>query len=124
MIENILHDLIISRFGTLSAFSAAAGLPVSTLKTILTRGVDRATIKNLKLICSALGLSLDALALGRLAASSSDASEPVDVADALQLLNSRDLLAGGRILSARDKALLLDMIAASVEIVTKQAPDL
>lgn len=124
MIENALHDLIISRYGTMSAFSVAAGLPVSTLKTILTRGLDRATIKNLMLICSTLGLSLDGLAQGRLVSAAADASEPVDVADLLRLFGSRDLVAGGRVLSAREKTLLLDMMSASVEIVKKQAPDL
>ena len=67
-IETELKELILSRFGTMKAFSEKIELPNSTIDSIFRRGVNNASITNIIKICKALEISADALADGRLEA--------------------------------------------------------
>ncbi|WP_312116594.1 helix-turn-helix domain-containing protein [Brevibacillus reuszeri] len=63
----ILAELI-DKKGSRRAFAEEIGLPPTTLQSILTRGVGRASIDNIIKVCRALGISveeLDAMAAGR-----------------------------------------------------------
>ncbi|GIO07979.1 hypothetical protein J31TS6_40070 [Brevibacillus reuszeri] len=63
----ILAELI-DKKGSRRAFAEEIGLPPTTLQSILTRGVGRASIDNIIKVCRALGISveeLDAIAAGR-----------------------------------------------------------
>ncbi|MFE1631246.1 helix-turn-helix domain-containing protein [Brevibacillus reuszeri] len=62
----ILAELI-DKKGSRRAFAEEIGLPPTTLQSILTRGVGRASIDNIIKVCRALGISveeLDAMAAG------------------------------------------------------------
>ena len=61
-IEDNLKDFIIDRYGSLLAFSSSINFPHSTLVGILKRGVHNSSINNIIKICSALNLSVEALA--------------------------------------------------------------
>ena len=67
-IETELKELILSRFGTMKAFSEKIELPNSTIDSIFRRGVNNASITNIIKICKALEISASALADGRLEA--------------------------------------------------------
>ena len=75
-VEDALRELMVSRYGTVKEFSAAAGIPYSTVLTILQRGVNKATIQNINIVCKELKISADALAVGKIEPTSS--SGPVD----------------------------------------------
>lgn len=60
--EEHLSILIESLFETKSNFADAIGMPVSTLNSILRRGINKTTIQNLKLICDGLHISVEQLA--------------------------------------------------------------
>lgn len=61
MIEKEIKNLIIERYGSLVAFSEKAGLPNSTIDSILRRGIGKANVENVMLMCKELQISIDAL---------------------------------------------------------------
>ena len=65
-IEDELRDLIVQRYGTMLNFSQDVGLANSTLSNIMKNGVDKTSLTNIFKICDALGISVDALGLGKI----------------------------------------------------------
>ncbi len=54
--EQLLRWRILDEYGSLRRFAAAAGLPYSTLLTLLARGVGGASFDTVLRICNTLGL--------------------------------------------------------------------
>jgi len=54
--ETALRNLILDRCGSLRQFAAEAGIPYSTLMTLLSRGIGGASFDTVMQICRALGL--------------------------------------------------------------------
>lgn len=65
-IEDQLKDLIIHRYGTMINFSNEIGLANSTMATLMKNGLEKSSLTNIFKICNALGISVDALAIGRI----------------------------------------------------------
>lgn len=65
-IEADLKNLIIQKFGTITNFSKATGIPNSTLSSIFQRGVLNANVLNMITICDALAIDIDSLANERI----------------------------------------------------------
>jgi len=65
-IEEKLREMILERDGTIVAFSKRTGIPNSTIYTIFSRGINKASVQNILKICEALGISADALAEGKI----------------------------------------------------------
>ena len=63
-LEQELKDYIKERYGSLSAFCREIEMPLTTLDTILKRGIENANISNIMKITQALNISADALANG------------------------------------------------------------
>lgn len=61
-----LKQHIKKQYGSLSAFAKVIGMPLTTLDSILKRGVLNSNFSNIIKITDALNLSTDALAKGRL----------------------------------------------------------
>lgn len=61
-----LKEYIKVQYGSLSAFAKVIDMPLTTLDSILKRGVANSNISNVMKITDALNLSTDALADGRL----------------------------------------------------------
>lgn len=66
MIEQELRDLIFSRYKSVRAFAEAADIPYTTVDSILKRGVEKATVKNIIKLCQTLNIDTDELAAGRI----------------------------------------------------------
>lgn len=66
MLEKDLRDLICSKYKSIRAFADAADLPYTTVDSILKRGIDKATVKNVIKLCQTLNIDTDALADGRI----------------------------------------------------------
>ena len=64
--EEQLKQMMCEKYGSLQGFANASGINYQTLTTIMKRGVQNATIHNVVLICGGLGISVDALADGRI----------------------------------------------------------
>lgn len=65
-IEEQLKSLILSRYRSVKAFAEAAGVPNSTVASMLERGVKKATVGNVLTICKFLGISADGLGDGKI----------------------------------------------------------
>jgi len=63
-IELQLKELIISKYGSLKAFTDTIEMPWTTLDSILKRGIDKANITNILKITAELNLDTEKLALG------------------------------------------------------------
>lgn len=63
-IEDELKLIIKAKDGSVLAFSKKAGIPYGTLAAALDRGIESMTLKNAKLVCKELDISLDALVEG------------------------------------------------------------
>lgn len=59
--EEKLKTMIIKRFGTVKEFSRAVGLPYTTIRSILERGIFNAKLENVIIICKGLGISSEEL---------------------------------------------------------------
>lgn len=64
--EDKLKEFIVMKYGSLFNFSKVIGFPHSTLVSILKRGVNTASINNIGILCTALHISVDALAEGNI----------------------------------------------------------
>ena len=65
-LEEQLKQEIISRYGSVLAFSKATGLKNSTLDSILTRGIYNSGVGKVMQIFDALGIDTESIAVGRI----------------------------------------------------------
>ena len=119
-IENKLKEMIIARYGTVVNFTTQAGLPNSTLASIMNRGVNNASIQNIVIICKMLGISADALADGKIVpVTPVDYENCAELSDLIAGLAENikirpDLMLDGQILTAHEKRDLCDVLAFSL----------
>lgn len=59
--EEFVKQLIISKYGNIKNFSELIGVPYTTIRSILERGIGKAGIDNIIKICKGLGISPEQL---------------------------------------------------------------
>lgn len=64
--EEMLKDLILSRYKSLREFARSTDIPYTTVYHILIRGVSNSSVGNVIKICHALNISVDELVEGRI----------------------------------------------------------
>lgn len=64
--EEKLKLLILSRYKSIREFTIAIDIPYTTIDSIFRRGIDNSSVSNIKKICDALNISVDALADGEI----------------------------------------------------------
>lgn len=60
-LEEQLQTFILERYKTMMAFSRESGIPYTTLKGIISRGIAGASVQVVIKICNALNIDVDAL---------------------------------------------------------------
>lgn len=60
--EKILEGLMINKYGSVLNFSKEIGIPYTTIKSMLTRGIGKTGIDKIIVICNALNISPNTLA--------------------------------------------------------------
>ena len=122
MIEDVLRDLIVEKFGSVVAFARHLGVPNSTIASILQRGVRNASVTNVVRICNALGISADELAEGRITPKSK--TECVDIAVWLGQMRSHLMTTAisldGVELTEEERMALYDSLNLSVEFIRRR----
>ena len=78
-IEEQLKALILSRCKSVKSFAEAAGVPNSTVDTMLKKSVLKAEIGNVIKICKFLGISADGLGEGKIVAREQIELTPAEV---------------------------------------------
>ena len=66
MIEDKLKEYILDRYKSIRDFSLSIGISQSTIDSMLKRGLNNSSIKNVIKICKALNISVDGLASGEI----------------------------------------------------------
>lgn len=59
--EQLLKDIIIQKYGNLKRFADQTGIPYMTIRNIIQRGIDRASVTTMIQITRILEIDLDAL---------------------------------------------------------------
>jgi len=85
--EEKLKNYILERYRSIREFTIAIDMPYSTLKGVLTRGIDNSSVGVIFKICKALNISPDALAEGEIVPKSSHRDK---VIDAIQNINTEE----------------------------------
>lgn len=57
----VLRSLIFDQFHNVKEFSEAAGLPYTTVRSILSRGIENSSLDNVIKMCKTLGTTIDEL---------------------------------------------------------------
>lgn len=65
-IEEKLKSLIIDNYGSVNNFSKTVGVTNSTVASVLTRGIQNASLSTVFKICKALNISADELSKGKI----------------------------------------------------------
>lgn len=126
-IEERLKRIILSRYGSLRAFTIASDIPHSTVDTILKRGVANSNISNIVKLCKALNISVDALADGDIVPKSYNNAPLVDVRELVddvktKLLTGDRVVIDGHIVDIERAEPLLDALDFGYKIVKNQQP--
>lgn len=121
-IEEKLKEYILAKYKSIREFVLVADIPYSTVDTILKRGVMNASIGNVLKICSALSISADELANGKIVPVE-NRSESIDVGKMLidyKLSDKVTLELDGVKLSDDELLLLSDSMEVSIGIIKRR----
>ena len=88
-LEEVLAEMMVKKSGNVKSFCEASGLKYTTVLSILKRGVLTANIDHIILMCDALGISVDALAEGRIEEKEKRPAEENDLAIILERICQR-----------------------------------
>ena len=90
-VEEQLKSLILSKYRSVNAFAKLAGVPGSTLDSMLKGSVMNASVDNVIKICKLLGISADGLGYGKIVSREQLDLTPteVDLIKAYRLLDER-----------------------------------
>lgn len=124
--EEKLKEYILMRFESIREFTKYIEMPYSTFATILSRGLDNASITNVLKICQGLGISADALADGQIVPiSKMDHADGTDLlvefeAFSARLRATKGLTVKGRPLDQKQVDEVLDVLEIGLEIGIKR----
>lgn len=121
-IEDELMELIVSRYGTIAAFVREVELPYSTFKSIMTRGVMNASIGNILKICSALNISADELANGKIVPVETKTEEKniEDIVLDFKMRKPKEFELDNEPLTSEELSLLSDSLEISIEMLRRK----
>ena len=92
--EDKLKAYILTQYKSIREFVAHAGIPYTTVDSILKRGVNKSNIGNILTICRVLGISADKLAAGEIVPLQEAADEATNFSLIIQFLTLRLLNEG------------------------------
>ena len=129
--EKKVKDLILKRYHSIREFSIATDIPYTTLDSILKRGIGNSSVTNVIKICKALGISVDALADGKIVPISrqtiiqTKTAELVAIEKILsnainQLTHSGDLTLGGDPIDKKGVESIIDAMELGVEMAKRK----
>ena len=126
-IEEKLTELILSRYNSKREFTIAAGIPYTTLDSVLRRGIGNSSVDTIIKICHALHISADALAVGEIEyrADPKATAESEDVIDIVNETKSRlthigTLTVNGKIVDIESVDPLIEALDIGYEMVKRK----
>ena len=124
-IEDQLKDLIADKYGSMLQFASVVGIPYTTIASILTRGIHKASIDNVISICKALQISADELAQDKIVPITEAYSKtyPTDLEAFISHARKHiedSLTLNGNPLPEEDKHTLLTALEVGAEIIKRK----
>jgi predicted XRE-type DNA-binding protein len=127
-IEEQLKVLIIKQYGTLGTFTKKIGMPQSTFATIMRRGIHRASVDNIIIICKELDISADYLAQDKIVPNDSimkSRSVFTELTAMIEYMKMNlddcvDFTIEGIPLSQKEATFLLDTLEANVDFLIRK----
>ena len=112
--EDVLKNLILSKYKSIRDFTTQANMPYTTVDSVLKRGILKSNVDTVIKICQFLGISADALINGEIKSiSHNNASDstPVNLyADASYSMMNTLLARNGKKLTAEEKNELIKIL--------------
>lgn len=122
--EEKLKSLIIEKYGSMVEFSKTIDMPNPTLASIISRGINKASISNIIKICHELDISTDELANGRIVPRDQNQHDQQrkDIVACLkmEILSNDNLTLDGEPMSNEDKQILIDALEMSIEMIKRK----
>ena len=122
--EEKLKSMIIEKYGSMVEFSKRIDMPNPTLASIMTRGINKASISNIIKICQELGISADAIANGKIIPKDEwlSENEMTDIVAVLKtdILSNDNLTLDGKIMTNEDKQILIDAMDLCAELIIRK----
>lgn len=126
-IEQKLKELIVAKSGSMVAFAKDIDMPYTTLASIISRGVNSASVHNIIRICGALDISTDELAEGRITYLSDvprfETNPPTTVDDLrriARMMAYQKVLVNNEPLTDDDAQTISDALEIGIEIVKRR----
>lgn len=124
-IEEQLRNYIVTKYGTITKFGEKVGLSQSTLSTIFKRGIQRTSITRIFLICDELGISADALALGKIVPKAEYGKKRVEIESAFNMMRDTVTLSIDDIpITDFEYYLLLHNVNLTVEVLKERRQEI
>lgn len=122
-IEEKLKDYILEKYGSIRQLSLTSGLKYTNIDSILRRGIKNATWTNVKSLCEALQLDVDALADGEIRPAFRSVQDAIINIDALAESTADEtklFCLDGNTLSNKEKAIFYTALKTAVEVIRKE----
>lgn len=124
-IEEQLRNYIVTKYGTITKFGEKVGLSQSTLSTIFKRGIQRTSITRIFMICDELGISADALALGKIVPKAEYGKKKVEIKPAFNMMRDTVILTiDGIKITDFEYYLLLHNVNLTVEMLRERRQEI
>lgn len=127
-IEERLKDLVIEKYGSVSAFTTSIGMSNSTFVSMINRGIQNAGVQNVIKVCQALDISVDGLAEEKFVPIGKSLQESKPMRELSEIIEYtkrniaiyNDLTIDGEPLTPDDKEAILDAIDLCVEFIKRR----
>lgn len=125
-IEDRLKELIIERYGSVIDFSKEIDMANSTLASILSRGIHKASIGNIIKICNALEISADGLAMDMIMPNDKTQEaiqQPTDIDEIISItklnITAYNLTIDGEPIDNDEKQAIIDTLELCAEFIRR-----
>ena len=120
MIENEVKAYIKARYKSIPAFAEEAGIKYQTLMGMFDRGLDNASIGNVMKLCRTLGISADALSLGKIVPIEERQYQDINTMINQFAVMLDNAAIDGKRISEQERQTIQDALAVTVEILRKR----
>ena len=119
-IEEQLKELILSRYRSVLEFTNSIGMPYATMASIFKRGIQNSSVVNIIKICSALGISTDALAENRIEPIKQGIKHSTELNNiVIELKKKTPVTLNGDVLTENEVKTIVDALEISMEMVKR-----
>lgn len=124
-IEEELKRFIVMKYGTITKFCESINMSQSTLSTIFKKGIGSTSITKIFMICDELGISADALALGKIIPKAEYGKKKVEIKPAFNMMRDTVILTiDGIKITDFEYYLLLHNVNLTVEVLRERRQEI